>query len=282
MKEDKLKSKASVFFEAVPGFTARLENEIKSREASKEKITLDNVTTMPTYAFAVLALENDSPLQVVKVMETLRKRYSSRKKIDKEVLGFFDSIEGKAYGYVALNVKNIELKYKFYKLACKCFENAVSRRYYDAALDLSDLQDKFIDVTTAEATVLNIYPKTNEALTKLGELFFGFDKLVESATRVLEGKRPLIEDEYAFLYSLHKYEEGKEKSINSKLYYGLALIVNNEYGDKEKGLRIVKETLPEFKKENEILSKILFKSDAEAFNKTLQTLEDKLNKMKSR
>ena len=198
------------------------------------------------------------------------------------MLGFFDDMEGKAYGYIALNINNIEHKYKFYKLACKCFENGISRGYYNAALDLADLQSKMEDIKVAERTALDVFFKTDDAASKLGELFYGFDKLVESAIRVLENKRPLIENENDFYYSLRKYEKGKEKSVDSRLYYGLALIISNEGNDKEEGLRIVKETFPAFKKQKSELNKVMFKTDVDSFNKTLQMLESKITKMNIR
>lgn len=282
MKEEKSKEYIEEFFNEISGFTARLEREISEREKSKEKVTLDRVTSMPTYHFATLALENESPLQVVKVMQTLRKRYSSKKNIDKETLGFLDDIEGKAYGYIALNINNIEQKYKFYKAACKCFKNGISRGYYDAALDLADLQAKMEDIRVGERTALDVFFKTDKAASKLGELFYGFDKLVESAIRVIENKRPLIENENDFYYALRKYEKRKETSINCRLYYGLALIINNEGNDKEEGLKLVKETFAAFKKENSQLNKVMFKSDVDKFNKTLQILENKLIQINSR
>lgn len=282
MNEKKLKNKVSPFFKAIPGFTARLERQIEYNHPNKGEIDLDNITSMPTYSFAILALENDSPLQVVKVMEAMRKRYASKPNVSKKILGFLDSIEGKAYGYIALNIKNVELKYNFYKLANKCFKNAVARGYNEAALDLADLEAKLNDVYSGEAVALKAVDKTKESFTKLGDLFYDFDMLVENAIRVLENKRPIIEDDLAFWYSLCKFKEGSDASINSRLRYGLALIINNGEGEKEKGLKIVKENFEEFKKCNSNRKQILFSTDAKAFDKSLQLLENKIVKINNR
>lgn len=280
MNEKKLKGKASEFFNAIPGFTMRLEKQLATTKANKKDVNLTTITSMPTYSFAICALENDSPLQVIKVMEEMKKRY--RFSADNEVLGFLDSIEGKAYGYIALNIKNIELKHNFYKLACKCFKNAISRGYEDAVLDLADLEAKIKDAYAAEEIVLKSVEKTKESFTKLGDLFYGFDMLVENAIRVLENKRPIIEDDLAFWYALCKYKEGSKDSINCKLYYGLALIVYNHEGSKDEGLKLVKESFEEFKKENKNTSKILFSTDAKNFDNTLKTLEEKIIKINRR
>ena len=280
MNEKKVKSQAKEFFNAIPGFTMRLERQLELTKASKSELGLANVVNMPTYSFAIWALENDSPLQVIKVMEEMKKRYKFS--AGNDVLGFLDSIEGKAYGYIALNIKNIELKYNFYKLATKCFKNAIARGYQDAVLDLADLEAKVKDVYAAEELLLKSVDKTKESFTKLGDLFYDFDMLVENAQRVLEGKRPLIEDDLAFWYALCKYKEGSNDSINCKLYYGLALIVQNKEGSKEEGLKIVKSSFEEFKKFNKDNRKILFASDVKNFNNTLKTLEEKIVKNNKR
>jgi hypothetical protein len=282
MNEKKLKNKVSPFFKAVPGFTARLERQIEYNNPNKENVDLENIMTMPTYSFAILALENDSPLQVIKVMEAMRKRYASKPNVSKNVMGFLDCVEGKAYGYIALNVTNVELKYNFYKLSCKCFKNAMARGYNDAALDLADLESKLNDVYAGEATALKAVDKCRESFTKLGDLFYDFDMLVENAIRVLENKRPIIEDDLSFWYALCKYKEGSGESINSRLRYGLALIINDGEGEKEAGLKLVKDSFEDFKKANSNRKKTFFASDVKAFDKTLQLLETKIVKVNNR
>ena len=103
MNKKKLLDKEKGLFMAIEGFTASLERELELRKPKSEKVTLDSVTTMPTYAFASLALQNESPLQVIKVIEKMKKRYSGKKVLDNETMGFLDAIQGKAYGYIALN-----------------------------------------------------------------------------------------------------------------------------------------------------------------------------------
>jgi hypothetical protein len=106
--------------------------------------------------------------------------------------------------------------------------------------------------------------------------------LVENAIRVLENKRPIIEDDLSFWYALCKYKEGSGESINSRLRYGLALIINDGEGEKEAGLKLVKDSFEDFKKANSNRKKTFFASDVKAFDKTLQLLETKIVKVNNR
>lgn len=275
MNKKKLLDKEKGIFMAIEGFTASLERELELRKPKSEKVTLDSVTTMPTYAFASLALQNESPLQVIKVIEKMKKRYSGKKVLDNETMGFLDAIQGKAYGYIALNTKNLQSQEKFYNLAVKCFNSAKSRGYFDAILDLADLEKKLGDVTKGENTAFTVFNNTNESYTRLGELYYDFSKLVESAIRVLEDKRPLIEDIVGFEYAMRKYRLGSENSVNCKVYYGLALIIE---GKKKEGLKMVKANFNEFKEYNKDVDKILFASDAKIFNDNLKLVESRLIK----
>ena len=49
-----------------------------------------------------------------------------------------------------------------------------------------------------------------------------------------------------FRYAMWSYQNGADISVNSKLYYGLALIIYSKDGSREKGLEIVKETFDDF------------------------------------
>ena len=164
---------------------------------------------------------------------------------------------------------------KFYNLAVKCFNSAKSRGYFDAILDLADLEKKLGDVTKGENTAFTVFNNTNESYTRLGELYYDFSKLVESAIRVLEDKRPLIEDIVGFEYAMRKYRLGSENSVNCKVYYGLALIIE---GKKKEGLKMVKANFNEFKEYNKDVDKILFASDAKIFNDNLKLVESRLIK----
>lgn len=274
MKRGKLNEELNEFEKIIPGFTRLLEETLESRTPQSDKINLDNLTSMPTYSFAILALENNSPLQVIKVMEALKKRYNTK---DKEVLGYLDAMEAKSYGYIALNSRNIEVKYKFYKLACKCFENAISRGYNDAVLDFADLKAKMLDEHSAERYLIKSINKSEEAFSKLGSLFNNFEYLVTNALRVLEKKRPIIQDDGLLWFSLDKFQQGIQRgSINSKLYYGLGLIVK---GEEKKGMEIVRENFEEFKEYNQKLKYTLFASDRREFEKSLELLENKLKEL---
>lgn len=269
-------------FQPIVGFTRRLQAELEEREPSVQWINKERITSMPTYQFAVLALENESPAQVVNVLHAIRKRYQKIDKIDSNALGFLDCIEGKAYGYISLNTKNEKESKKFYDMAIKCFENGYSRGYYEAKLDLADLEKKRGYPYVGETEAFKVLGKTPEIYTCLGELFYDFSKLSESAVRVIEGKRPLISDIMDFKYSMWKYESGAENSINCKFYYGLALIIYNNDGSKEKGLHIVKETFEEFKEANANIHKVLFESDAKKFKENINLIEKRLLRIPKR
>lgn len=269
-------------FQPIIGFTKKLEEELDAREPSIKWINKDRITIMPTYQFAIWALENESPAQVVNVINRIRKRYEKIDKIDSHALGFLDCIEGKAYGYISLNSKNEKESKRFYEMAVKCFENGYSRGYYDAKLDLADLEKKRGYPYVGETQAFKVLGRTPETYTCLGELFYDFSKLSESAVRVIEGKRPIISDIMDFKYSMWKYESGAANSINCKFYHGLALIIYNTDGSKDKGLKIVKETFDDFKKANENINKILFASDVKQFKENVELIEKRLIKVQSR
>ena len=282
IKKYMLLKKARTFTDVIDGFTAKLDGIMQSRSPSNGWINIDRMITMPTYQFAVWALENNSPTQVVKAIQAIRNRYANLDNIDSKTLGFLDSVEGKAYGYIALNSKNANVKESFYRYAIKCFENAYSRGYHEALLDLADLEKKLISPYKGETTAFRVLGKSVEIYTVLGELFYDFSALSESAVRVAEGKRPLISDIMDFRYAMWKYQEGASRSINCKFYYGLALIIANEQGSKEEGLKIVKETFEEFKKANRNCDRYLFASDVKAFEANINLIEKKLIKANKR
>ena len=282
IKRQILLMKARTFTDVVEGFTSRLEGALEDRTPSTGWINISRILTMPTYQFAVWALQNDSPTQVVKTIQTIRERYAKLDNIDSKTLGFLDAIEAKAYGYIALNSKNANIKTNFYRYAVKCFQNAYSRGYHEAFLDLADLEKKLGDPYKGEFVARQALGKTPEIYTALGELFYDFSSLTESAIRVMEGKRPLISNLYDFEYAMWKYEDGSQNSVNAKMYYGLSLIVNNKYGSKEDGLKLVKDTIEEFKKANEDCHKYLFQSDVKVFRSNIELIERKLIKANKR
>ncbi len=280
MKKVKLTNEDLALDVAIPGFTARLENEIKLRNPSKEEITSDKVSNMPTFAFVSLALQENSPLKVIKTIELIQRRYAFKRNFSKSARGFLDSIEGKAYGYLCMNTKNLEAKEKFYQKAKKCFENAKSKGYYDAYLDLADLEDRLGDTKKGEKIAISVFYKSQEAPTLLGELYYGFADLVESAKRVLEGKRPIITDFDAYGYAQYKYEQGMNNgSISAKMYYGLTLIIDREI---DEGLKLVNESYEDFKKHIKELEKVLFASDMKAIKMNLEILEKEIIQNKKR
>ena len=282
IKKYMLTKKARTFTDVIDGFTSQLEYALNSRVPDRAHISMYTITRMPTYQFAIRALENNSPTQVIKTIQAIKRRYAKLNNIDDLTLGFLDAIEAKAYGYIALNAKNEDMQKSFYKFAVKGFNNAYSRGYYDALLDLADLQKKMGEVYEGEATAFKVLAESKESYTCLGELFYDFSALTESAIRVLEGKRPLISDIMDFKYSMWKYEDGAKKSINSKFYFGLALIVCNEDDSKERGLKIVKETFQEFKTANADCHKYLFESDVKEFRKNIELVENKIIKDRKR
>ena len=69
MKKVKLDNEDLQLDMAIPGFSARLEEQMKLRSPSKNQISRENVTSMPTFAFVSLALQNNSPLKVIKTID---------------------------------------------------------------------------------------------------------------------------------------------------------------------------------------------------------------------
>lgn len=280
MGKEKIDSKDMEFINVIPGFTKLLEKELKQRSRTKEKIDLDNVVNMPTYAFAMLALKQDAPLQLVSTMKAIKKRYCSKSNVSEEVIGFFDALEGKAYGYIALNIKNVEQKENFYKLAGACFKKAINNGYYNANLEWADFKKIFESNNEAEETALGALEDTADVLAKMGEIYYGLPQLVESAIRVLEKKRPLIENELDFYYAMHKYKEGYDRSLICRMYYGLALIVGG-YETPEylsRGMKIVKENFAEFKELHKDADKKLFNSDAKVITDNINLISERIIK----
>ena len=282
IKKKALIKEAKTFTDVIRGFTSKLEERLMTRRPDDEEINISKLLCMPTYQFAIQALENNSPTQVIKTIEEIKKRYSRFGNLDTKTLGFLDSIEGKAYGYIALNSKNAKTKEEFYKYSIKCFKQATRRGYYDAMLDLADLEKKIISPFKGEETAFKVLEDSDEVYTCLGELFYDFSSLVESAIRVLEGRRPIISDIIDFKYAMWKYQDGADKSINSKFYYGLALIIFNDDGSKEEGLKIVKESFDEFKRVNQNCNKILFATDANQFKNNISLIENNIIKVNKR
>ena len=275
--------KKQEYVSSIIGFTTMLEEQL-AKKASKEKIDHNNVIYMPTYSFAILALENNDANSVIRVINAIRKRYKFKFNFTKDASGFLDSVEGKAYGYLAINAKNNVDQKKFYDLAIKCFNSAKNKGYIDGYLDLAYLEKEMGNPDKGEQIAFNVYRNSDLIHLTRGEMYYGIDKLVNNAIRVIEGKRPIIsvEDYGFFEYSMNCYKKGMEKSISCKFYYGLALIIYKNGYHKRKGLTIIKETYEEFKKEREKFNKTLFNSDSKIYDDNLKLIEEKILKHKNR
>jgi len=267
-------------FNNILGFTASLENAINTRKKSGEKITKDAIVNRPTYEFATLALQSNSPLQVIKVIEVLKKRYAIRLSFQKETLGFLDSIEGKAYGYMALRINNLVKQEQLVSMAKRCFLRAQSRGYLEACIDLADLENKLGNSSEAHEVLRYKTKKVNEANTKMGEIYCGISMLVPNAIRVLEGKRPFIEDISDYYFGEYGYRNGVNLSINCKMYHALlSIIIEEDKNDKIKALEIVKKNFKEFKEKNKDIDKFLFKTDADIIKENIDLIEQRILKM---
>ena len=283
MEHVEFNEKEKLMFSNIMGFTASFEKSVKERHKANGGISKEKLLTMPTYAFAVLALESNSPLQVIKVIEVIKKRYALRLGLERETLGFLDSIEGKAYGYMALRVNNLEKQKQLVMKAKKCFLKAESRGYKEACVDLADLENKLGNFGDAHEVLRLRVRKVAEANTKMGEIYCGISMIVPNVVRVLEGKRPFIEDISRYYIGEYGYRNGKDKSINSKMYHALlSIIIEDSKEEKMKALKIVKESFKEFKEHNEDISKVLFESDARIIKENIKLIEDKILKMNVR
>ena len=270
-------------FNNILGFTSSLENEVKSRKKSNGKMTKDNIVAGPTYEFATLALQSNSPLQVIKVIEVLKKRYAVRLNLQRETLGFLDSIEGKAYGYMALRITDLQKQENLISMAKRCFLRAQSRGYLEACIDLADLENKLGNSREAHEVLRYKVKNVNEANTKMGEIYCGISMLVPNAIRVLEGKRPFIEDISDYYLGEYGYRRGVDTSINCKIYHALlSIIIEEDKNDKLKALEIVKKNFKEFKEKNKDIDKFLFKSDADVIKANIDLIEKKLLKLNIR
>lgn len=269
--------KKEEYVSSIKGFTIMLEEQL-AKKPTKEKITSNNIIYMPTYSFAVLALEHNDPNSVIRVLNAIRQRYRFKFNLTREANGFLDAIEGKAYGYMAINSKNKDQQDKFYKLAVKCFNNAKNKGYVEGYLDLAYLEKKINDASKGEKIAFNVYHDTNLVHLTRGEMYYGIDKLVSNAIRVFEGKRAILsEEDYAcFQYAMESYKKGMEDCYSCKFYYGLALMIYKNGYHKEKGLKIIKETYKDFIKEREDFNRTLFNSDVEIYKENIKLLEDKI------
>jgi hypothetical protein len=283
MAKEILNKDEKSMFNYVIGFTTLLEEYLHNNKKSKKKISKDDVVSMPTYEFVSLALNANSPRQVILAIETIRKRYLLAFNFDREAMGFLDSIEGKAYGYIALAIKDVAKKQKLYDLSCKYFKSAISKGYFQASVDLADVEEKFYgDRNIARETLYNVKKDIPDVNRKMGELFFNFSKLVENSIRVLEGKRPFIEDSNDLALAEHYFNKGKDKSVECCVYKGLILIITGDEKEKKQGLELVRNNLENFKLKNKDIDKILFKTDAQAFKNNISLIENKLLKLQSR
>ena len=282
MGKKKFDDEEKLLFEGIKGFTLKLESAIESRKRYKGDINLENITSMPTYDFVSLALSANSPRQVIHVIETIKKRYFLKLNFDRDAFGFLDSIEGKAYGYMALNIQDIDKQEKLYQTACKYFKSAANKGYVNAYLDLADLEEKFKGIYSVDELFRSLKIELPDTHKKMGELHMNFSTLVENAIRVMQGKRPFIEEDYSLPLALYHFKNGMKDSVECRVYRGLALIVTGEHENIEEGLKLVKDNLEEFKLKNKNIDKILFASDTSVFKTNVNLIENKLLKLNIR
>ena len=278
MKDTKISYEESAMLAIISGFEKRLLEETSQRKPTDRHISLDEVTTMPTFELASLALSRDAVEEVVKTMEVMRKRYINKGNVDSEVMGLFDCIEAEAYGYVSLITRNFTHQEKFYKLAMKYFDNAISRGYFKAELEKAEYQLKFGHRDAAIYNTLGVR-NSAEKFAYLGECYMSFRDVTTNAIRVMEGKRPLITDKSYFDNATTYYNLGKDGSNKCKLCAGLLDIVQ---GNKEQGLKIVGKAYKPFKDELIQKEKIMFKRDYEAIMTILNEIENTLLKTNKR
>ena len=255
------------YFIIIGGFQKKIEQVIEEREPTNEHITLNDVTNMPTFALASLALDRNAPEELIEAMEFLKSRYLKKDNVSNEVKGFFDYLEGKAYGYVALNIPDIKRQARYLRLAAKCFNNAKNKGYVEAMDELADLKNKLGDLKGAIKTVEKNKNIKFNPYERLGEFYFGFSDLVINAVRVIGGKKPIIGVEEDYQKAKELYSEGKNLSGKCLINYALCQIID---GDKNLGISILEST-------REYLEIYLKESKAKMFNSDYESLRENID-----
>jgi len=264
----------------IDGFTKEFETHIKGNKIKFDhKVSEEEIKNSFTYSFATLALSKNSPIQLIYVINTIRDRYG--KHLTENALGFLDSMAGKAYGYLSFLSTNLKNQEKFKKTAIELFNKAYGRGYTRALADLMDFKKKYTSALPYRIEDIAI-PHTKEDVSlfyDLGNIFVDISILTDNAIRVMKGKRPVIEDMGYFRNAEYKFEKGYESNCGCAICYGMCLIIR---GDKEKGLKLVRDNLEGFKKEKGRVERILFASDCESFNNCIERIENELLKTNKR
>jgi hypothetical protein len=258
----------------IEGFTKEFERYLKEHKAHPDhKASVDEVKNSFTYSFATLALSNNSPIQLINVINAIKNRYG-KKHLTNEAMGFLDSMIAKAYGYLSLMSRNVKNQDRYRELAMSIFEKAYSEGYIGAISDMMDYKSKWSsEPYRTEDIGLPHVKEDSEIFFSMGCLFVDFPSLVDNASRVLKDKRPVIENKYYFEMAEYKFSQGASGSSSCAVCLGLCQIIN---GEKEKGLALIKRNIANFRKLKSHMEKILFRSDAEIFDESMSKLETRI------
>lgn len=281
MEEIDLEAMYKAFDVKIEGFTKELEKELKNPKSKVFKMDPDEIIYMYTYRFALLAYQHNAPLKLIKVMETMKERYASAKILNRKFYGLLLDLEGKAYAYMSINSKNYEEQNNFYKIAYKCFEDAFkSYHCIEAKYDLAELSTHFKMRVNAVLSIQNKVKEDNEKYTKMGYLFCDLYTLANNASRVLQGKRPLISNSSDLDMARHYFDLGvKNDSLTSEFAYGLLKIIR---GDTKNGLETVEKHFSEIKKYYDKFELMMFASDFKPYKDAFEIIETKVLKNKNK
>ena len=265
---------------SIEGFTKEFENYIKKNKIKIDhKVSEEEIKNSLTYSFATLALSKNSPVQLIYVINAIKNRYG--KHLTQSAIGFLDSMSGKAYGYLALLTTNLKNQEKFHKNALRYFDKAYNNGYTRALADLMEYKKKYMNMEPYRVEEV-ARTHTNEDVSlfyDLGNLFVDISTLTDNAIRSMKGKRPVIEDMGYFRNAEYKFEKGHESNCGCAVCYGLCKIIT---GDKEEGLKLVRDNIEGFKKEKGKVERILFSSDCENFNNCIKRIQNELLKINKR
>lgn len=258
-------------FMGIEGFTNEFENHLKLTKVSADhKLNASEIKETFTYSYATLALTNNSPVQLINVINSIKSRYG-KKYLNNEAMGFLDCMVAKAYGYISLTTKNMETQTKCRKMAISIFEKAYSKGYVQALNDLMDFKSKWSSEPYRIEDIGLAHVKENmNILYSIGNLFVSFPTLVENASRVLKNKRPVIENKQYFEMGEYRYKQGANDSASCAVCLGLCYIINDK---KEDGLKLIQKNISRFKSENENAQRFLFESDAFEIKNAIEKIE---------
>jgi hypothetical protein len=183
-------------------------------------------------------------------------------------------MSAKAYGYLSLLSKNMDNQSKYRKLAMSMFEKAYSSGYVPAISEMMDFKSKWSsEPYRTEDIGLPHVKEDIEIFFSLGTLFVDFPSLVDNACRVLKDRRPVIENKYYFEMAEYKFSQGSKGSSSCALCLGLCYIIN---GKKDEGLKLISKNMAMFKKTKSHMEQIMFDSDAQIFNESVNKIETRI------